>query len=82
MPFPICMVVDAKKNALLGSELQVEAGPCSGAVRATEPQPADAEREAGLAEVAHAEATERERPSDALPVDMAVASICLRASSP
>ena len=71
-----------EERALLGIELEVEACPCSGVVRAAEPQPAGAERKAGPSEVAHAEATERERPSDALPVDMAVASICLRASSP
>ena len=68
-----------EERALLGSELEVEACPRLVGVRAAEPKPPCAQREAGAREVADAKATKRDRASNSLPVDVAVPAVCLHA---
>ena len=71
-----------EERALLGRELQVKAAPGPAIIDSAEPLPPYAKGEAGALEVVNAEATELDRPTDAPPVDVAIATIGLGAASP
>lgn len=54
----------------------------SGGVRAAEPWPPCQQREAGVREVADSQATQGDQAGNALPLDVVVPAVCLRAPDP
>ena len=76
------MVVEAKKSAP-SSSVNCKSRPLQALLSdSAEPLPPHAKGKASALEIVNAEATELDRPADAPPVDVAIASISLGAASP